>query len=238
MKDTPFAIEREEKMTNRQRLQNLLDWLVATRLGAVDLKHHEARCASLNDYICLAYNWRFHGITLGLQQVSQEIERLLALLYQHEPKHTLEIGTGLGGTLYLFSKVASSDGTLVTVNLPRRLPRTHFIESLARHHQKVLQVLGNSHNEETFNQVKGVIPLVDFLYIDGDHSYEGVRKDFEMYSGLVQRGGLIAFHDICQYPSIPSYGVDRFWLEIRQKYPHEEIVRDWKQGWGIGLIHV
>jgi hypothetical protein len=33
------------------------------------------------------------------------------------------------------------------------------------------------------------------LFIDGDHRYEGVRRDFEMYSPLVGAGGLIAFHD-------------------------------------------
>jgi predicted O-methyltransferase YrrM len=37
---------------------------------------------------------------------------------------------------------------------------------------------------------------VDFLFIDGDHTYEGVTRDFEMYSPLVKRGGIIAIHDI------------------------------------------
>ena len=37
---------------------------------------------------------------------------------------------------------------------------------------------------------------LDFLFIDGDHSYAGVKQDFEKYSGYVKRGGLIAFHDI------------------------------------------
>jgi len=32
---------------------------------------------------------------------------------------------------------------------------------------------------------------VDFLFIDGDHSYEGVKKDFEMYSSLVRKGGVV-----------------------------------------------
>jgi len=40
----------------------------------------------------------------------------------------------------------------------------------------------------------------DFLFIDGDHTYEGVEGDFEMYSPLVRRGGIIAFHDIVPGP--------------------------------------
>ena len=35
--------------------------------------------------------------------------------------------------------------------------------------------------------------MLDLLFIDGDHSYEGVRQDYKMYSKLVRDGGLIAF---------------------------------------------
>jgi len=41
---------------------------------------------------------------------------------------------------------------------------------------------------------------VDLLFIDGDHSYEGCRLDFEMYRDLVAPDGLIVFHDICMFP--------------------------------------
>jgi len=41
---------------------------------------------------------------------------------------------------------------------------------------------------------------LDFLFIDGDHTYEGVKRDFEMYSPLVRNGGIIAFHDIVKHP--------------------------------------
>ncbi|MEO0196406.1 MAG: class I SAM-dependent methyltransferase [candidate division WOR-3 bacterium] len=37
---------------------------------------------------------------------------------------------------------------------------------------------------------------LDFLFIEGNHSYEGVKMDFEMYFPLVRKGGIIAFHDI------------------------------------------
>ena len=54
---------------------------------------------------------------------------------------------------------------------------------------------------------------VDFIYIDGDHNYEGVKKDFEMYSPLVRKGGIIAFHDIVPsgYPK-----VYKFWNEVKE----------------------
>lgn len=36
---------------------------------------------------------------------------------------------------------------------------------------------------------------IDYLHIDADHSYEGVKKDFEMYSKLLSPHGLISIHD-------------------------------------------
>lgn len=40
-------------------------------------------------------------------------------------------------------------------------------------------------------------PPVDFVFIDGDHSYEGLRGDWEAWSGLVAPGGVVALHDSC-----------------------------------------
>ncbi len=38
---------------------------------------------------------------------------------------------------------------------------------------------------------------VDFVFIDGDHSYEGLRADWEGWSSLVATGGIVALHDSC-----------------------------------------
>lgn len=36
---------------------------------------------------------------------------------------------------------------------------------------------------------------IDYLHIDGDHSYEGVKKDFELYSTIMSDNGIITIHD-------------------------------------------
>ena len=36
---------------------------------------------------------------------------------------------------------------------------------------------------------------IDFLHIDADHSYEGVKKDFEMYTNLLSKKGIVSIHD-------------------------------------------
>jgi len=50
---------------------------------------------------------------------------------------------------------------------------------------------------------------IDVLFIDGDHSYEGVKADFERHEPNVKDDGVIFFHDPCSVP-----GVGRFLEEM------------------------
>lgn len=36
---------------------------------------------------------------------------------------------------------------------------------------------------------------IDFIFIDGDHSFEGVKKDFDLYASKLSSNGIIALHD-------------------------------------------
>lgn len=39
---------------------------------------------------------------------------------------------------------------------------------------------------------------IDYLHIDGDHSYQGVKKDFDLYSTIMSENGIITIHDTDQ----------------------------------------
>lgn len=45
------------------------------------------------------------------------------------------------------------------------------------------------------SQFVGKFSAIDLLFIDGDHSIEWCRHDFENYAGLLKKGGLLLFHD-------------------------------------------
>jgi cephalosporin hydroxylase len=56
-------------------------------------------------------------------------------------------------------------------------------------------VEGNSSETTVASQVKELMPQVDILFIDGDHRYQSVVNDFEIYSPLVTPNGYIVFDD-------------------------------------------
>ncbi len=43
--------------------------------------------------------------------------------------------------------------------------------------------------------VSQITTMVDFIFIDGDHSYEGVKTDFDLWFPKLKQGGVIVFHD-------------------------------------------
>ena len=181
-------------------------------------------------------------------QVRSEIEKILELLDCRKAKNGLEIGTNNGGTLFLFANTISQGGTLVSVDLPGGLYgggyssiRIPFYKSFAVQRRKIALIRCDSHTLGALAAVKKTLDgtALDFVFIDGDHTYKGVKTDFEMYSPLVKRGGMVIFHDIADHPPILKCEASQFWNEIKEKYKHDEIIEDPSQGWaGVGVIYM
>jgi predicted O-methyltransferase YrrM len=181
-------------------------------------------------------------------QVRSEIVGLAQRVQRLQPRTTVEIGTATGGTLFIWCALAHPDATIVSIDLPGGIHgggypywKTIVYKRFASANQKVHLLRGDSHSAAMLNQLKERLAgqPVDFLFIDGDHTYAGVKQDFDMYSPLVRKGGLIAFHDICLHPPELDCHVDKFWNELKQARPAQEFIENPRQGWGgIGLIEV
>lgn len=180
-------------------------------------------------------------------QKRAEILPLLEMLQERQPQFLCEIGTYKGGTLFLFCQAAAANARIVSIDIDYPERKKRPFRRFARRGQRLHCLEADSQNIETVATVKQLLagqPL-DFLFIDGDHSYQGVETDFELYSALVRPGGLIAFHDI-----VPDHGrkygiatprntgeVPTFWAEIKQQFKYWELVEDPEQdGYGIGVI--
>jgi predicted O-methyltransferase YrrM len=196
----------------------------------------------------LAISFKYFGVSIGPFQIRDEITQLLQIVKRMKPRVVLEIGTAKGGTLFMFTRVANSDATLVSIDLPRRpfgegYPAwiESFIRSFGEGDQSIHLIRADSHASSTLLQVQELLgeKRVDFLFIDGDHSFEGVKKDFEMYSPLVRPGGVVAFHDVCPGPPENVGGVPGFWHEVIKEHKCLSMVKDVNQGgYGIGLLYM
>jgi predicted O-methyltransferase YrrM len=193
-------------------------------------------------------------------QKHSEAAALLHLLAADPPRRVLEIGTARGGTLFLLSRVAHPRAILATVDLlggpfggGYGRDWEPILRAMPRSTQTLKLVRGDSHDRRTLALVTDIFrqETVDFLLIDGDHSYDGVQQDFQWYSPLVRPGGFVALHDIVPGPERLVGAVPRFWNEIKASYESRELVADrlpphpadlafagQKGGWGLGLLKV
>ena len=58
---------------------------------------------------------------------------------------------------------------------------------------------------------------IDILHIDGTHTYEAVKEDFESWIDKVSEGGVVLFHDVA-VTGRPDYGVWKFWSELKADF--------------------
>jgi predicted O-methyltransferase YrrM len=152
-----------------------------------------------------------------------EFAGLAQLVAGLRPAVVLEIGTGNGGTLSAWCRLAASNALIVSIDLPGGPFGGGYPESdiptllgLARPGQRVELMRSDSRSPETLRRVREILGQrpVDVLFIDGDHSYAGARRDFELYSPLVGTGGIIVFHDILPHRSDMGCEVERVWREV------------------------
>jgi len=180
-------------------------------------------------------------------QKRSEIRGLMKAVRTLAPSRVLEIGTANGGTLFLLTRVSAPDAHVISVDLPGgpfggdKNEWKHSIwKAFATGRQKMTLLRADSHKHETLERVRQHLDghALDFLMIDGDHTYDGVKMDFEMYSPLVRSGGLIAFHDICPHPHGFGGEVFRYWQDVKKGRQATEFVENPATGFGIGLLRV
>jgi predicted O-methyltransferase YrrM len=157
----------------------------------------------------------------------------------------IEIGAYAGGSSCLMLQRLNT--TVISIDLGEPIPKGQVFENVINYknnnnYYKYIQ--GNSQVVETKNQViealsnskiLGYSNKIDILFIDGDHSFNGVVADFNMYSDLVSIGGYIIFDDYRDnihspdvkkvvdslIPSLSDYEIIGTFKNDLQAYPSE-----------------
>lgn len=89
--------------------------------------------------------------------------------------------------------------------------------------------LGDSTSAVVVCHVREFAPF-DVVFIDGDHSYDGVRQDYENYAPM---GRIVALHDINHPADSKAYGPTKLWNEIKGENYAEIIAIDSRKGIGV-----
>lgn len=81
--------------------------------------HKSKSLADIHSAVDFAFFSKYLFPSIEPNQLKYEITKLLVLLMELEPKVVLEIGTARGGTLFLFTRVAGPEATIISIDLPR-----------------------------------------------------------------------------------------------------------------------
>lgn len=174
---------------------------------------------------------KLHGIAVDSKasQDKWELEELLKEVARIDPKNILEIGVHLGGSMRTW-KEAFNPKILLGIERDTYVEFPEDLEVWKGCDSHDLNILDN-----IIIRLKG--DFIDFLFIDGDHSYSGVEQDFQMYSPLVRPGGIVAFHDVC-YHHDKTEEVDQYWNFIKEKFPHRMFHNPSGTGTGVGVLYL
>ena len=183
----------------------------------------------------------------------KEFEELLAEYKELNASKVIEIGSLYGWTLQHFIHYSQEGSTILAIDLPVRNfvgPQDWRVEKQESNYKNVWPVWAkanktklylipdSSQKQSTLDKTKDIFKgeEIDFLFIDGDHTYHGVKKDYEMYGPLVRKGGIIAFHDIGKNE---EGGVFHLWNEIKTKHTrYKECLHEANHEKGIVIIYV
>ncbi len=224
------------------QIKNLRDWVGAGRMS----KLLGERAFSSDTDQLVTFTMTESGGAIRPLQNPWEISELMKRVRAKRPQVIVEIGTAKGGTLFLFCQHAAENATIISLDLPYGrngggYPRWKegLYRKFAKAGQKLHLVRADSHLDQTRRTIERLLNgrRIDILMIDADHSYEGVRRDYTLYSPLLAADGFIALHDVIPNRFDPEIEVHRFWEELKAAHETEELVADYGQGnLGIGIV--
>ncbi len=165
------------------------------------------------------------------------------LIRNLKPQTIVELGTHRGTSFFSMCQ-AVKDGHLDT-NLyavdtwqgekHSGLYDESILKEVKKIKRKFYSLLNANLLRTTFDDAKKKFAndVIDLLHIDGLHTYEAVKHDFDNWLDRVKKNGIIILHDINERKK--DFGVYRLWEEIKKRYTTIEF--DHSHGLGVILLN-
>jgi len=173
-----------------------------------------------------------YNIGLRFWQYPNQLSKYLKLLSTFKINSYLEIGCRWGGTFVITNEFLKLKNKNVKAFACDIIEMSDILTEYSKHSDfKYLFI------NSTLLDKENVQEQIDLILIDGDHSYNGVKIDFER--SLQYSPKYVVFHDI---KSDACGGVVKFWDEIKNNYKHHEFIEQYESVngsyLGIGLIEL
>lgn len=129
---------------------------------------------------------------------------LNALVAMLKPKKVLELGTDIGRSAAFMMTALPENGRLITVEIGTH-ERTDLIPW--KDDPRLIIIQGDDLDLSIY---KGIdLEGVDLLFIDAEHTYDHVSREWNLYRRFLNPGAVVALDDIHLNP-----GMERFWREL------------------------
>jgi len=156
------------------------------------------------------------------------------------PKCAVELGSANGYTFFVFCQSASQSGASVYAvdtwrgDINTGLYGEEIYQSVCSNLKTHFKDIDAHLVRSTFDKAAPDFPdsSVDLLFIDGCHTYDAVKSDFETWRPKMSDRGVMVFHDTAVIAE--NFGVHQFWKEITQGIPGFEFNHDH----GLGVLPV
>ena len=183
----------------------------------------------------------YDGTHLHVMQSPWELADFIFALKKHEIdndfkiQNFLEVGFSAGQNNSLLNKFFNFDNIVGLDNFSSHI-NTGALHANLRHKNLTLAI-GDSTSKRIIDLVSK-LGKYDLIFIDANHTYEYVKKDFENFKPFLEKGGVIGFHDV----DCPDWkGINKFWkeLELTGKYNMQTFVeRGYRLQYGIGMLTI
>lgn len=183
----------------------------------------------------------FDGTFNHLLQIPDELTDLIIFLKKYEKKNKLklrsflEIGFSHGITNTILNKFFNFNTNVAVDILGAHLNGTTLLANLR--FKNLILFCSDTNSKKTIQSVKELSPY-NIIFIDADHTYESVKKDYLNYKSFLSEKGLIIMHDIF----LPNSGSKKFWNELKRKNKNkiifkEIICKKYPFKYGIGVLY-